>query len=1083
MKYLISIFEGIQPDTYFLMMMVLTILCVFALWRGRETTRSRARKYMTVAVLAFYLSRIIDNAVNVLGYGHYHFAVFSAISILSFLYAALALLELASRSPHDPATEAQDLEQQVKQLSRLPLARQMLYFGFFAGFVYLVRDPASSVPLLAIELCHALLIGGTVGLLAYVFANVVRRIPEAKLGIAVCALVVTASWLLYELPGVTHGWSPAWTASLARILDVVALFLLLGAIASHYTQLAMFYKTKARENRDEMDHAKQELSKVQQIAANIYEDSNDLIKKQKEQTLLYMKKVEGLEKIFEIGITIQRRKQLDELLQMVVELVRENLGFKTVTLRLFNRNTQSFETKAYVGLSDEVRDTVVGYRIPLPEFRKMIEPRFRVSNSYFIRNTNTWYGEDLANDGSVIVEDTWGDIDMLIVPFVDEDNETIGYLSVENPENPQLSVVDVIETIENLSTLAVIAIRNASMFSELERKNEKLRVYADKLSSLNKLKSNFVATISHEFRTPLTSIKAYCDTLIKNADKVDRELLKQFLAVIDEESGRLMTLIEDILDFSQMESGAIKFERRPCSLVELVDEAAKELDRNFKSKQIILHRDVPDDDVTVRGESDLLKQMIINLLHNASKFSKDGGNVWVRLEDGTVTARLVVEDDGIGIPDDQMTKIFEQFHQVDGSESRKHGGSGLGLAICKNIVEWHDGRIWVENVPGSGARFVVALPKKDVVVKCHVLRISSTVRRFEVERFMELLVENVSQMMNARKASIMLLDPDSNELRIEAAIGLDEEIVENARVQLGEGIAGKVAQDGQSLLVSNIEEDKRIARSNNDLVYVSKSFLAVPIMSRGEVIGVVNIASPITKRVFDIDDQVLLEALVKRLSVAISKLQAFADTSFRYEQVRETFKAILEQRRYVDSNNEDLVAKLVALAAERMGLDEEAAMTLHYVMNIYDLGLSKIGYHIIKKPKDLTPKDREEIEKHTVTGSRMLQVIESVPLIKDAVMHHHENFDGSGYPDGLKGTDIPPAARILRVADSLKALISQRPYQKQYSLDEAVEVIKHRSGSFFDPDVVDCFAEAIEDYQREKAGEGLAEDESERTPN
>ncbi|MEJ2721981.1 MAG: HD domain-containing phosphohydrolase, partial [bacterium] len=131
-------------------------------------------------------------------------------------------------------------------------------------------------------------------------------------------------------------------------------------------------------------------------------------------------------------------------------------------------------------------------------------------------------------------------------------------------------------------------------------------------------------------------------------------------------------------------------------------------------------------------------------------------------------------------------------------------------------------------------------------------------------------------------------------------------------------------------------------------------------------------------------------------------------------------------------------------------------------------GLSKIGYHILKKPRDLSPKDREEIEKHTIMGSELLRVIEPSSRVRDVVLYHHENFDGSGYPGKLAGDAIPIEARIIRVADSLRALISERPYQRQYTFEEAKEVLKHRSGSFFDPDIVDAFVEAIDECAGEE---------------
>jgi signal transduction histidine kinase len=233
-----------------------------------------------------------------------------------------------------------------------------------------------------------------------------------------------------------------------------------------------------------------------------------------------------------IGIRIQQHKNVKELLQMVAELVRENLGFDTVIIRLLNERTQTFEPKSYVGLNAEAQEAVMSHRTSIAEYELMVEPRFRVGRSYFLRRTASALAPE--DNAPALVENHWRDVERLIVPLVDDDagERTIGYISVEEPQDPARSVVEVIETLETIATLATIAIRNLNRYREVGEKNDKLKQYTEKLSGLNKMKSNFVATISHEFRTPLTSIKAYCETLLKNADSIDRDIMKAaFIAI------------------------------------------------------------------------------------------------------------------------------------------------------------------------------------------------------------------------------------------------------------------------------------------------------------------------------------------------------------------------------------------------------------------------------------------------------------------------------------------------------------------------------------------------------------------------
>ncbi len=165
----------------------------------------------------------------------------------------------------------------------------------------------------------------------------------------------------------------------------------------------------------------------------------------------------------------------------------------------------------------------------------------------------------------------------------------------------------------------------------------------------------------------------------------------------------------------------------------------------------------------------------------------------------------------------------------------------------------------------------------------------------------------------------------------------------------------------------------------------------------------------------------------------------------------------------------------------QIGLTNEETATLRYVYNVYDLGLARIGYNIIKQPKQLSAKERKSVEQHTIIGTDMLKTIEKIPAVRDAVLYHHENYDGTGYPGSLTGEEIPLLARIIRVTDTFRALVSHRPYQKQYTVREAIEVLNHRSGTFFDPKIVSVFvvaAKALEHRFLPPTPQGVEEEKT-----
>jgi signal transduction histidine kinase/HD-GYP domain-containing protein (c-di-GMP phosphodiesterase class II) len=1053
------------PTTYLALSAVLVFLVFLTFWREMSSGSQSQFFTRSFAALSFVGSRLVAVIFTgvIIAERTAPPPLFMLLNFICLYMAAQCLPATGSKPPTGP-NHGDDLDLD-EDAYRRRFRTQTLLFAIAGAVIYLVMPKPGFAVYSLSWLATAALGAASIRVFLELF-RVVRFVPR-DLHLAMFAWIgfLSASFLLVTGASVLKGNAAVVLLQAARASDIFSLVSGLLALQTNFLMLGFYHKHLADTNKEEAEKVKAELSLMSRVASDIYEDSSSMIQRQQDHSRDLIRRIESLEKILQIGITIQKRKNLKELLQMIAELIKDNLGFNTVILRLLNERTRSFETKAFVGLSEEAEDAVVNYRLPMSDYERMIDSRYRISKSYFTKRPRLWDDtEDVTGEAEVLVTDQWAEIDRLIIPLNDERDNTLGYISVEDPVNSGTSVVDAIENLETVATLVVIAIRNARFIRDIAEKNDKLKLYAEKLSSLNKMKSNFVATISHEFRTPLTSIKAYCETLLKNADNVDRNILKEFLVVIDEESDRLMALIEDILDFSQMESGAIKFERTPCNVNEIVALAAEEMEKNFERKSISLNQEYPSGggEVMVRAERDLIKQLLINLLHNAAKFTDEGGDVWIRVEEETVSARITVQDNGIGIPEDQVEMIFDHFTQGDNTTTREYGGSGLGLAICKNIVDWHDGKIWVENAPGRGTKFVVVIPKKQAIVRSHVLSPDGTMRRYEIERYLELLIEMVTELMNVKKASVMLIDKDTQELRIECAVGMDEEIVENGRVKLGDGISGKVAIERKSFLVTNIDEDTRVNVQNNDFLYDSRSFLCVPIVNGDEVIGVINAADPDSKDSFDTDDRHLLEVFSVRLGEALGKLGLFTEASQDFEEARTAIRSILDAKRYMDDQGTDAMRRVLSDLADRLGFSGEETATLLYAFNIYDLGLANIGYNIVKRPRRLTGKDRKAVEQHTILGTELLEALEQEPRVRDAVLYHHENFDGTGYPNKLSGEEIPLLARIIRVADSFRALISHRPYQKKYTVGEALNILKHRSGSFFDPKIAQMFADVVE---------------------
>jgi signal transduction histidine kinase len=283
---------------------------------------------------------------------------------------------------------------------------------------------------------------------------------------------------------------------------------------------------------------------------------------------------------------------------------------------------------------------------------------------------------------------------------------------------------------ESLAVQAAFAIENARLYEQLEERRRYLEGVLRELrhakaaaEEANEAKSAFLARVSHELRTPLTSILGFAKIIDKRLDqrifpKVQAEDRKtqramrqvaENIRIVAAEGQRLTTLINDLLDLAKIEAGEVEWRMEPCSVADLIDRATAATEALFAEKRLPLIREVADDLPEIVGDGDRLIQVLINLFSNALKFTA-AGSVTCRAQHVGNDIRVSVIDTGVGIAEADHEKVFEQFKQVGDALTEKPGGTGLGLPICREIVEHHGGRIWVESELGQGSTFSFTLP-------------------------------------------------------------------------------------------------------------------------------------------------------------------------------------------------------------------------------------------------------------------------------------------------------------------------------------------------------------------------------------
>ncbi|HXU68850.1 MAG TPA: HAMP domain-containing sensor histidine kinase [Polyangia bacterium] len=253
---------------------------------------------------------------------------------------------------------------------------------------------------------------------------------------------------------------------------------------------------------------------------------------------------------------------------------------------------------------------------------------------------------------------------------------------------------------------------------ELTEKNRRLAQAVERLQEADRVKSNFLATVSHELRTPLTSVIGYSEMLLEGIAGELNDEQREYVRTVMEKGDQLLQLITGILDISRMEAGEMKIDRHPFDLDEVVGVALTTVAPHARRKKLIMSCNVPEALPLVHGDRDKIRQVLLNLLGNAVKFTPEGGKIEVNAAlapllpsaESARAVRVSVKDSGIGVPPEHQKRVFDPFFQVDNSSTREYGGTGLGLSIVKRLVEAHGGVVWVDSETGKGSTFSFTIP-------------------------------------------------------------------------------------------------------------------------------------------------------------------------------------------------------------------------------------------------------------------------------------------------------------------------------------------------------------------------------------
>ena len=348
------------------------------------------------------------------------------------------------------------------------------------------------------------------------------------------------------------------------------------------------------------------------------------------------------------------------------------------------------------------------------------------------------------------------------------------------------------------------------------------------------------------------------------------------------------------------------------------------------------------------------------------------------------------------------------------------------------------------------------------LVKRLLSRIGTALISYEgIDNLLNLIVENTVLALEAQRGSLLLVDGEKQELYVKTTWSEQGAAVNGTlRVKLGEGIAGWVAKEGHPMRGSG----KASALGFHEAPPGHEDpILCVPLKLRDHAIGVLAVMRDAAKKGFIEDDESLLASIGSQVAVAIENYRLNMDVERTYLETIMALALAVEAKDPYSAGHSKRVGFYSMLIGEAMGFDQDMLRMLNDAGILHDIGKIGIKDEILLKPGALTPDEMKIMQQHPIIGEAIVKPVRSLGKVVALVRHHHERYDGQGYPAALKGEDIPMGARILAVADSWDSMVTDRPYRKRLPLEEARAELKREVGIRYDPAVVDAFLRVLED--------------------
>ncbi|NJN54107.1 MAG: GAF domain-containing protein [Anaerolineae bacterium] len=426
-------------------------------------------------------------------------------------------------------------------------------------------------------------------------------------------------------------------------------------------------------------------------AARLFEQTQDALSEQERLTA-------ELETVAQVSTVASTILESDALLQAVVDLSKTSFNLYHVHIYLLNETGRKLILKAGAGNVGRLM-ALEGREISI-ETDSLISRAARTRQGVMENNVR----QNGRFSAPSLLPNTQAE---MAVPMILGD-KLIGVLDLQADKVDSFTAED-LKIQRTLASQIAIAIENARQYAEQVETSKKLR-------EVDQLKSEFLASMSHELRTPLNSIIGFADVLLEGLDGDLNERMEEDVRLIRESGRHLRELIGDILDMSKIEAGRMELRYEDVDMRQMANDILATAQPLAQQKNLDMYLDIDDTVSTVRIDRTRIRQVLWNIMGNAIKFTEKG-SVSLSMHNEGSHLLIAIRDTGIGIKEENIPIVFEQFRQIDGGLNRAASGTGLGMPITKKLVEIHGGDIWIESVYGQGSTFFFTLPYEAPIIK------------------------------------------------------------------------------------------------------------------------------------------------------------------------------------------------------------------------------------------------------------------------------------------------------------------------------------------------------------------------------